>query len=86
MFFADAPALFLEELKNANVPHLETATFTCKVSPRDQVVVWYLDDEIVTSGDRFSMSHDDKYRSMTVKDCTVKDRYINALQPIGSTV
>uniref|UniRef100_H2YLF7 Uncharacterized protein n=1 Tax=Ciona savignyi TaxID=51511 RepID=H2YLF7_CIOSA len=66
--------LFLKPLADASVEHLETATFSCKVSPRDQEVTWYLGENIISASERFLFSDDDKIRTLTIHQCTEHDR------------
>ena len=66
--------MFLETLKDSSVGHLATATFMCKVSPRDQSVTWFLGDKQLKTEGRFVITQEEKFRTLVMKECTVEDR------------
>uniref|UniRef100_A0A669EC84 Obscurin-like protein 1 n=2 Tax=Oreochromis TaxID=8139 RepID=A0A669EC84_ORENI len=64
---------FLTELHNTTVLEGEDATFKCVVSPEDVQLVWLMDNEPITLGDRFQATHNGLCHTLVIKKCQMLD-------------
>ncbi|XP_029308607.1 obscurin-like protein 1a [Cottoperca gobio] len=64
---------FLTELHNTTVLEGEDATFKCVVSPEDLQLVWLLDNEAITLGDRFQANQNGLCHTLVIKKCQMLD-------------
>ncbi|KAK9523994.1 hypothetical protein VZT92_017865 [Zoarces viviparus] len=64
---------FLTELHNTTVLEGEDATFKCVVSPEDVQLVWLMDNEAITLGDRFWVNQNGLCRTLVIKKCQTLD-------------
>ncbi|XP_035533527.1 obscurin-like protein 1a [Morone saxatilis] len=64
---------FLTELHNTTVLEGEDATFKCVVSPEDVQLVWLMDNEPVTLGDRFQTNQNGLCHTLVIKKCQMLD-------------
>ncbi|XP_029942050.1 obscurin-like protein 1a [Salarias fasciatus] len=64
---------FLTELHNTTVLEGEDATFKCVVSPDDVQLVWLMDNEPVTLGDRFQATQNGLCHTLVIKKCQMLD-------------
>ncbi|XP_074520910.1 obscurin-like protein 1a [Halichoeres trimaculatus] len=64
---------FLTELHNTTVLEGEDATFKCVVSPEDVQLVWLMDNEPVTLGDRFQANQNGLCHTLVIKRCQMLD-------------
>lgn len=64
---------FLTELHNTTVLEGEDATFKCVVSPEDVQLVWLMDNEAITLGDRFQANQNGLCHSLVIKKCQMLD-------------
>ncbi|KAM4710654.1 LOW QUALITY PROTEIN: obscurin-like protein 1a [Anableps anableps] len=64
---------FLTELHNTTVLEGEDATFKCVVSPEDVHLVWLMDNEPMTYGDRFQASRNGLCHTLVIKKCQMID-------------
>ncbi|XP_034007059.1 obscurin-like protein 1a [Trematomus bernacchii] len=64
---------FLTELHNTTVLEGEDATFKCVVSPEDIQLVWLLDNEPITLGDRFQANQNGLCHTLVIKKCQILD-------------
>lgn len=64
---------FLTELHNTTVLEGEDATFKCVVSPEDVHLVWLMDNEAVTLGDRFQATQNGLCHTLVIKKCQMLD-------------
>lgn len=74
-FFSSVPRVveFLTELHNTTVLEGEDATFKCVVSPEDIQLVWLMDNEPITLGDRFQASQNGLCHTLMIKKCQMLD-------------
>uniref|UniRef100_A0A8D2ZFD3 Obscurin like cytoskeletal adaptor 1a n=1 Tax=Scophthalmus maximus TaxID=52904 RepID=A0A8D2ZFD3_SCOMX len=66
---------FLTELHNTTVLEGEDATFKCVVSPEDVQLVWFMDNEAISLGDRFQATQNGLCHTLVIKKCQVLDSY-----------
>ncbi|MEQ2191116.1 hypothetical protein XENOCAPTIV_021194 [Xenoophorus captivus] len=59
---------FLTELHNTTVLEGEDATYKCVVSPEDVHLVWLMDNEAITLGDRFHVMFTRKMEAVTAEE------------------
>lgn len=64
---------FLTELYNTTVLEGEDATFKCVVSPEDVQLVWLMDNEVITLGDRFQATQNGLCHTLVIKKCQMLD-------------
>uniref|UniRef100_A0A3P8T8P3 Obscurin-like protein 1 n=1 Tax=Amphiprion percula TaxID=161767 RepID=A0A3P8T8P3_AMPPE len=64
---------FLTELHNTTVLEGEDATFKCVVSPDDVQLVWLMDNEPITMGDRFQATQNGLCHTLLIKKCQILD-------------
>lgn len=64
---------FLTELHNTTVLEGEDATFKCVVSPEDVQLVWFMDNEAISLGDRFQATQNGLCHTLVIKKCQVLD-------------
>ncbi|XP_068165521.1 obscurin-like protein 1a [Antennarius striatus] len=64
---------FLTELHNTAVLEGEDATFKCVVSPEDVQLVWLMDNEPITFGDRFLADQNGLCHTLVIKKCQMLD-------------
>lgn len=64
---------FLTELHNTTVLEGEDATFKCVVSPEDVHLVWLMDNEPITLGERFQVSRNGLCHTLVIKKCQMID-------------
>uniref|UniRef100_A0A3B5MSE5 Obscurin like cytoskeletal adaptor 1a n=1 Tax=Xiphophorus couchianus TaxID=32473 RepID=A0A3B5MSE5_9TELE len=64
---------FLTELHNTTVLEGEDATFKCVVSPEDVSLLWLMDNEPMTLGDRFQVSRNGLCHTLVIKKCQMID-------------
>ncbi|KAM9334348.1 obscurin-like protein 1a [Symphorus nematophorus] len=64
---------FLTELHNTTVLEGEDATFKCVVSPEDVQLVWLMDNEPITLGDRFQANQNGLCHTLLIKKCQTLD-------------
>ncbi|XP_049426226.1 obscurin-like protein 1a [Epinephelus fuscoguttatus] len=64
---------FLTELHNTTVLEGEDATFKCVVSPDDVQLVWLMDNEPITLGDRFQTNQNGLCHTLVIKKCEILD-------------
>ncbi|KAL7370049.1 hypothetical protein ABVT39_017373 [Epinephelus coioides] len=64
---------FLTELHNTTVLEGEDATFKCVVSPDDVQLVWLMDNEPITLGDRFQANQNGLCHTLVIKKCEILD-------------
>ncbi|MEQ2247435.1 hypothetical protein ILYODFUR_009372 [Ilyodon furcidens] len=64
---------FLTELHNTTVLEGEDATYKCVVSPEDVHLVWLMDNEAITLGDRFHVSRNGLCHTLVIKKCQLID-------------
>ena len=64
---------FVTELHNTTVLEGDDATFKCVVSPEDAEVVWLMDNEPITSGDRFVVSQNGLCHTLVIRRCQILD-------------
>ncbi|XP_040888099.1 obscurin-like protein 1a isoform X1 [Toxotes jaculatrix] len=64
---------FLTELHNTTVLEGEDATFKCVVSPEDVQLVWLMDNEAITLGDRFQATQNGLCHTFVIKKCQMLD-------------
>ncbi|KAM8722669.1 obscurin-like protein 1a [Acanthopagrus schlegelii] len=64
---------FLTELHNTTVLEGEDATFKCVVSPEDVQLVWIMDNEPITLGDRFQAEQNGLCHTLVIKKCQMLD-------------
>uniref|UniRef100_A0A8C2WTQ6 Obscurin like cytoskeletal adaptor 1 n=1 Tax=Cyclopterus lumpus TaxID=8103 RepID=A0A8C2WTQ6_CYCLU len=64
---------FLTELHNTTVLEGEDATFKCVVSPEDVQLLWLMDNEAVTLGDRFQANQNGLCHTLVIKKCQMLD-------------
>lgn len=64
---------FLTELHSTTVLEGEDATFKCVVSPEDVQLVWLMDNEAITLGDRFQVSQNGLCHTLVVRRCQMLD-------------
>lgn len=64
---------FLTELHNTTVLEGEDATFKCVVSPEDVQLVWLMDNEVITFGDRFQATQNGLCHTLVIKKCQMLD-------------
>lgn len=64
---------FLTELHNTTVLEGEDAAFKCVVSPEDIQLVWLLDNEPITLGDRFQANQNGLCHTLFIKKCQILD-------------
>lgn len=64
---------FLTELHNTTVLEGEDATFKCVVSPEDVQLVWLMDNEPITLGDRFQANQNGLCHTLVIKKCQTLD-------------
>ncbi|XP_068575863.1 obscurin-like protein 1a [Cebidichthys violaceus] len=64
---------FLTELHNTTVLEGEDATFKCVVSPEDVQLVWLMDNEAITLGDRFWANQNGLCHTLVIKKCQMLD-------------
>ena len=64
---------FLTELYNTTVLEGEDATFKCVVSPEDVQLVWLMDNEVITLGDRFQATQNGLCHPLVIKKCQMLD-------------
>ncbi|KAI3366112.1 hypothetical protein L3Q82_009939 [Scortum barcoo] len=64
---------FLTELHNTTVLEGEDATFKCVVSPEDVQLVWLMDNEPITLGDRFQADQNGLCHTLVIKKCQMLD-------------
>lgn len=64
---------FLTELHNTTVLEGEDATFKCVVSPEDVQLVWLMDNEAITLGDRFQANQNGLCHTLVIKKCQMLD-------------
>lgn len=64
---------FLTELHSTTVLEGEDATFKCVVSPEDVQLVWLMDNEAITLGDRFQASQNGLCHTLVVRRCQMLD-------------
>ncbi|KAM3857112.1 obscurin-like protein 1a [Diretmus argenteus] len=63
----------LTELHNAMVLEGEDATFKCVVSPEDVQLVWLMDNEAITLGDRFQATRNGLCHTLVIRKCQMLD-------------
>ncbi|XP_039998072.1 obscurin-like protein 1a [Xiphias gladius] len=64
---------FLTDLHNTTVLEGEDATFKCVVSPEDVQLVWLMDNEAITPGDRFQAIQNGLCHTLVIKKCQMLD-------------
>uniref|UniRef100_A0A667WA79 Obscurin like cytoskeletal adaptor 1a n=1 Tax=Myripristis murdjan TaxID=586833 RepID=A0A667WA79_9TELE len=64
---------FLTELHNTTVLEGEDATFKCVVSPEDVQLVWLMDNEVITLGDRFQATRNGLCHTLMIQKCQMLD-------------
>ncbi|XP_038136864.1 obscurin-like protein 1a [Cyprinodon tularosa] len=64
---------FLTELHNTTVLEGEDATFKCVVSPEDVHLIWLMDNEPITLGERFQVSRNGLCHTLVIKKCQMID-------------
>ncbi|XP_044043065.1 obscurin-like protein 1a [Siniperca chuatsi] len=64
---------FLTELHNTTVLEGEDATFKCVVSPEDVQLVWLMDNEAISLGDRFQANQNGLCHTLVIKKCQMLD-------------
>uniref|UniRef100_A0A3B3XZG2 Obscurin-like protein 1 n=1 Tax=Poecilia mexicana TaxID=48701 RepID=A0A3B3XZG2_9TELE len=64
---------FLTELHNTTVLEGEDATFKCVVSPENVSLLWLMDNEPMTLGDRFQVSQNGLCHTLVIKKCQMID-------------
>ncbi|CAG5934228.1 obscurin-like protein 1a [Menidia menidia] len=64
---------FLTELHNTTVLEGEDATFKCVVSPDDVQLIWLMDNEPITLGDRFQATQNGLCHTLVIKKCQMLD-------------
>nr|XP_020476185.1 obscurin-like protein 1 [Monopterus albus] len=64
---------FLTELHNTTVLEGEDATFKCVVSPEDVHLVWLMDSEVITLGDRFQATQNGLCHTLVINKCQMLD-------------
>ncbi|XP_018516550.1 obscurin-like protein 1a [Lates calcarifer] len=64
---------FLTELHNTTVLEGEDATFKCVVSPEDVQLVWLMDNEPITLGNRFQATQNGLCHTLVIKKCQMLD-------------
>lgn len=64
---------FLTELHNTTVLEGEDATFKCVVSPEDVQLVWIMDNEPITLGNRFQADQNGLCHTLVIKKCQMLD-------------
>ncbi|XP_026157888.1 obscurin-like protein 1a [Mastacembelus armatus] len=64
---------FLTELHNTTVLEGEDATFKCVVSPEDIQLIWLMDNEVITLGDRFQATQNGLCHTLVIKKCQMLD-------------
>lgn len=64
---------FLTELHNTTVLEGEDATFKCVVSPEDVGLVWLMDNEPITLGNRFQANQNGLCHTLVIKKCQMLD-------------
>ncbi|TMS11780.1 Obscurin [Larimichthys crocea] len=64
---------FLTELHNTTVLEGEDATFKCVVSPEDVGLVWLMDNEPITLGNRFQANQNGLCHTLIIKKCQMLD-------------
>lgn len=64
---------FLTELHSTTVLEGEDATFKCVVSPEDVQLMWLMDNEAITLGDRFQASQNGLCHTLVVRKCQMLD-------------
>lgn len=64
---------FLTELHNTTVLEGEDATFKCVVSPEDVQLLWLMDNELITLGDRFQSTQNGLCHTLVIKKCNMLD-------------
>ncbi|TNM94127.1 hypothetical protein fugu_002303 [Takifugu bimaculatus] len=64
---------FLTELHNTTVLEGEDATFKCVVSPDDVQLVWLMDNEPISLGDRFQTTQNGLCHTLVIKKCQMLD-------------
>ncbi|XP_073318223.1 obscurin-like protein 1a [Pagrus major] len=64
---------FLTELHNTTVLEGEDATFKCVVSPEDVQLVWIMDNEPITLGDRCQANQNGLCHTLVIKKCQMLD-------------
>lgn len=64
---------FLTELHNTTVLEGEDATFKCVVSPEDIHLVWLMDNEPITLGNRFQATQNGLCHTLVIKKSHIVD-------------
>ncbi|XP_076011355.1 obscurin-like protein 1a [Genypterus blacodes] len=64
---------FLTDLHNTTVLEGENATFKCVVSPEDVQLVWLMDNEAITLGDRFQATQNGLCHTLLIRKCQMFD-------------
>lgn len=64
---------FLTELHNTTVLEGEDATFKCVVSLDDVQLVWFMDNEPITLGDRFQATENGLCHTLVIRKCQMLD-------------
>ncbi|XP_034533753.1 obscurin-like protein 1a [Notolabrus celidotus] len=64
---------FLTELHNTTVLEGEDATFKCVVSPEDVNLIWLMDNEPITMGDRFQANQNGLCQTLVIRKCQMLD-------------
>ncbi|XP_061902761.1 obscurin-like protein 1 [Entelurus aequoreus] len=64
---------FLTELHNTTVLEGEDATFKCVVSPEDVQLVWFMDNEVISHGDRFQVTKNGLCHTLLIRMCRMLD-------------
>ncbi|XP_078147331.1 obscurin-like protein 1a [Centroberyx gerrardi] len=64
---------FLTELHNTTVLEGEDATFKCVVSPEDVQLVWLMDNEAITLGDRYQATQNGLCHTLVIRKCQMLD-------------
>lgn len=64
---------FLTELHNTTVLEGEDAMFKCVVSPDDVQLVWLMDNEPISLGDRFQTTQNGLCHTLVIKKCQTLD-------------
>ncbi|TSL54341.1 Obscurin [Bagarius yarrelli] len=64
---------FIAELHNITVMEGEDARFKCVVSPEDAKMVWCMNDQLITSNERFQISSNGLCHMLFIKNCQVSD-------------
>ncbi|KAM9836161.1 obscurin-like protein 1a [Aulostomus maculatus] len=76
---------FLTELHNTTVLEGEDAMFKCVVSPEDVQLVWLMDNEVITLGDRFQVAQNGLCHTLVIRKCQMLDCSRIAAEAEGKT-